>query len=389
MRRMMVEAVRSGQSLRRVARRFGVSLLTVQRWVQRAQHRRLDRVDWRDRSSRPRRVPNRTPRRLEELVLRTRQQLQRHSDLGEFGAAAIRRALLDQASGAVPAVRTIGRILERRGVLDDRPRGRRPAPPPGWYLPDVADGRAELDSFDYIEDLVIVGGPAFDVLTVVALHGGLAQAWPQTVATTPAAARCLLEHWWALGLPAYAQFDNDLRFHGPHHLPDVLGRLTRLCLSLGVTPVFVPPRERGFQAAIENFNGRWQAKVWRRFRFKSLRALCAQSERFVAASRERSAPRIEAAPQRRALPKDWRARLAAPPVAGRIIYLRRIDAQGNVRLLGRSFRVDPLWSGRLVRCEVDLAGHTIHCFGLRRREPLDQPLLKRITHRLTFKDANE
>jgi len=40
----------------------------------------------------------------------------------------------------------------------------------------------------------------------------------------------------------------------------------RTCLRLDVTPVFAPPRESGFQAAIENFNGRWQAKVWARFR---------------------------------------------------------------------------------------------------------------------------
>lgn len=30
-------------------------------------------------------------------------------------------------------------------------RQRRPAPPKGWYLPDLADGQAELDSFDFVE----------------------------------------------------------------------------------------------------------------------------------------------------------------------------------------------------------------------------------------------
>jgi len=45
----MVEAVRAGASLRHVADRFGVALATVQRWVARAGHQRLDRVDWADR----------------------------------------------------------------------------------------------------------------------------------------------------------------------------------------------------------------------------------------------------------------------------------------------------------------------------------------------------
>jgi hypothetical protein len=33
------------------------------------------------------------------------------------------------------------------------------------------------------------------------------------------------------------------------------------------------PREYGFQNRLENFNGRWQTKVWGRFRHDSLPAL--------------------------------------------------------------------------------------------------------------------
>jgi hypothetical protein len=53
----------------------------------------------------------------------------------------------------------------------------------------------------------------------------------------------------------YAQFDNDPLFEGPQIHPDTIGRVARACLGLGVVPVFVPPRETGFQAAIEGFNG--------------------------------------------------------------------------------------------------------------------------------------
>ena len=35
--------------------------------------------------------------------------------------------------------------------------------------------------------------------------------------------------------------------------PDAIGRLTRLCLALGIIPVFAPPREPGLQNAIEGF----------------------------------------------------------------------------------------------------------------------------------------
>ncbi len=81
-------------------------------------------------------------------MLIVRRQLKETSDLGEYGAKAIHRELTARGQVAVPAVRTIGRILERRGALDARRRLRRPPPPPGWYLPDVAARRVELDSFE-------------------------------------------------------------------------------------------------------------------------------------------------------------------------------------------------------------------------------------------------
>src|SRR5262249_13963584 len=219
-------------------------------------------------------------RELEDLVLGLRAELKDRSDLGEFGAQAIREALQARGPGPVPALSTINRILERRGALDGHRRVRRPAPPPGWHLPEVAARRAELDSFDIVEGLVIKGGVPVEVLNATALHGGLVSSWPMAAVTAKAAVDALVRRWRADGLPAFAQFDNDTIFQGAHQHPDVVGRVMRLCLGLGVVPVFAPPRETGFQAAIENFNGRWQAKVWARFTHESLDQLRGRSDRY-------------------------------------------------------------------------------------------------------------
>lgn len=110
-------AVRRGRSLRAVARQFRVSPSTAHRWVKRARGRRLDRVDFSNRSSAPRRVANWVPEDMETLVLTIRRQLRDHSDLGEFGAQAIHRELRRQGMAAVPSLRTLGRILERQSLL--------------------------------------------------------------------------------------------------------------------------------------------------------------------------------------------------------------------------------------------------------------------------------
>jgi len=376
----MVAAVRRGQPLREVAGRFGVGVATVAYWVQRATGQRLDRVDWSDRSSAPH-TTRRTDTSLEDLVLQTRRDLA-VGDLGAIGADAIRQTLLNQDVAKVPSVRTINRILGRRGALDGRKRTRRPPPPTGWYLPDVAQTLAELDSIDIVEGLVIKGGPHVEVLNVVSLHGGLTASWPvESPVTSERTVQSLVEHWRAVGLPAYAQFDNDPIFHGTHRYPDALGRVIRLCLSLKVVPVLVPPRETGFQAMIESYNGWWQSKVWSRFQHHDLADLQGHSQRYVAALRTQRAARIEAAPDRRAFPAGWKLNLKKRP-SGRVVYLRRSNDNSAVLLLGETWPLGQVWPNRLVRCEVSLDEDKIRFFTLRRKEPTSQPQIREVDYRL-------
>jgi transposase len=388
LRRQLVQAVRQGLSQRQAAARFHVSLATVQRWVARAQGQRLDRIDWAGQPRGGRRATNSTDLALEERILRLRQHLKDHSDLGEYGAAAIHRALGEQGCTDVPSQRTIGRILARRGALDGNRRRRTPPPPLGWYLPDLARRRVELDSWDAVEGLVIQGGQDVEVLNVISLYGGLCGSWPGPGVRAVGVVAALVEHWRAWGLPGYAQFDNDTLFQGAHQYPDTFGRVTRACLQLGVTPVFVPPQETGFQAAIESHNGRWQAKVWGRFHHTGLSDLCEHSDRFVQGHRRRTAARREASPARTPFPGDWELDLSRP-LAGRVIYLRRTDGSGRIALLGHSWLVSATWCHRLVRAEVDLTKERIRCYTLRRREPKRQPLVVTIPYQVPTKRFHE
>jgi hypothetical protein len=322
---------------------------------------------------------------MEDRILALRKELREQSDLGEFGARAIHRELVEREVARVPSVRTIGRILDRRGALDSRRRVRRAPPPSGWYMPRVAARECELDLFDGVEDLVLEGGFHVDVLTAVSLHGGLPGAWPRhPTINTAFTTECLVGHWRSLGLPGYAQFDNDPRFTGANRYPNVLGRVVRLCLSLQVVPVFAPPRETGFMAAIESFNARWQAKVWQRFYHPSFADLRARSDRYVAACRRQRVLRQESAPPRRPFPTRWCQREPEPP-RGEIIYLRRTDQQGRVRILGQPFLVDRSWPHRLVRCELTLPQGDLRFYALRRRQPDEQPLLRQVAHRFHFR----
>lgn len=375
----MVEAVRTGASQRAVARAQHVGLATVQLWFARARDLPLDLVDWSDRSSAPLRTTRSEPD-IEGLVLRTRWELRETSVLGEYGPRAVHETLREQLGpdAAIPSLRTISRIFRRGGVVDFR-RRRMAAPPLGWYLSEVRLRRAELDSFDTIEGLRIGRNLDLTVLTGISLHGGLPMAWPERSITVWRTSLALLEHWRDVGLPGYAQFDNDARFAGGHGQPDAIGPIIRLCLRLGVVPVFAPPHEHGFQNAIESFNGRWQAKLWARSPRTSLAELQAESLRYVATVRRRLAARIESAPPRRPFPQSHEVDPDAP-LTGRLIFVRRTGEAGEAVVLGRRLAVDRLWPHRLVRADVDLDDRVIRVYGLRRRDPTSQRLLREIAY---------
>lgn len=377
----MVKAVRRGKSIRSVARLFRVSPPTVQRWVEKAKGQRLDRACFESASKAPKRVANRTSFEVEQTVLSLRYQLKEDSALGEFGALAIRRELESRNLSALPSLRTIGRILDRNGALDYRRRVRRPPPPKGWYLQDVAQQKAELDEFDFVQGLAIRGKSDIEVFNVVSLHGSLVGSFPDHPYDTESAMRAILSHWREVGLPNYAQFDNDNRFSGPHQHPNSIGRIIRLCLSVGVVPVFAPPREHGLQNGIESYNGLWQAKVWCRFEYASLEQVQEQSRKYVEASRKRKAARVEAAPARRKFPSKWKHK-DKRAVRGRIIYIRRTDEEGRLIVLGNKIKVSANWKHRLVRCEIDIEQKEMRFYALRRSDPSNQPLLHRAAYEL-------
>jgi putative transposase len=164
----------------------------------------------------PKHLANKTKAALERRICALRKELEKESALGFHGARAIAEQLQEQGCEPLPSVRTIGRILARQGLLDGHIRTRRPAPPPGWNLPAVREGQAELDSFDVNEDLPLEGLGLCQVFTGRALRGSAVGAWPAAQTKATEIVEFLQEHWRGQGLPRYAQFDNDTRFQGGH-----------------------------------------------------------------------------------------------------------------------------------------------------------------------------
>ena len=383
----MVLTVRSGQSIRAVARTFGVTKATVQRWKNHAKGQRLDRVDWNNQLDGTTKPVNRSTEEVEQCVLTLRKQLKENSPLGEHGADAILREMERQRCPIPPSRATVNRILKRHGELDGRQRKRFKPPPTGWYLKPLARKLVELDQFDYVEDLCIEGGKTFQVLNAISLHGGLVGSWPMKRMTAENTVQKMIEFWSEFGLPDYAQFDNSTVFQGSRW-PDSLGKVIRCCLSLGVTPVFVPPRETGFQASIESYNGRWERGVWERFRYKNLSAVQQQSAKYVNATHVKNWERYNAAPCRWQIPKEWKLDYSMKP-QGKVIFIRRTTNEEYVEVMGHWWQILGAGAHKLLRAEVDLTKNRISFYRLRRREPRKHELLALVNYHFPNKPFKE
>ena len=190
----------------------------------------------------------------------------------------------------------------------------------------------------------------------------------------------LIDHWKKFGLPKYVQFDNDTVFQG-NRKPNGLGTVIKVCLALGVTPVFATPYEQGFQNKIERFNGEIQRTFWKRKRFKNLKQVTTELEKYVFEHRLTHQENIVTAPIRKKFPTQWNEK-KVPQIQGKIIYLRRTDDEGYVNILENKLFVHKHWLNRLVRAEIDIDNNNIRFYQLRRKEPEKQIMLKKLKFNL-------
>jgi hypothetical protein len=99
-----------------------------------------------------------------------------------------------------------------------------------------------------------------------------------------------------------------------------------------------------------------------------------QSAKYVEAARSKNASRRDTAPDRFEFPNDWQLDYRRPPT-GKVIFIRRTDAEGYVPVLGHRWTLSRIGPHRLVRAEVDLTENEISFYRLRRREPDHQECL--------------
>jgi hypothetical protein len=231
---LAVQRFLNGEKPESICASLGRSKSWLYKWVE----RRLDEDDaWNEsRSRQPLSATNRTPKEIEEIVKLVRLNLY-NQDLF-CGAQAILWELEDLGVKPLPSLRTINRILSRKG-LTHRRTGKYGAKGTAYpKLPSLLPNQSH--QADLVGPCYLKGPFRFYGLNVIdtatvrcGLHSSLTKAGQD-----------ILDGFWAiwkrLGMPDNIQIDNAMTFFGSPTHPRGMGPLIRLCLHHGIEPWFIP-----------------------------------------------------------------------------------------------------------------------------------------------------
>lgn len=341
------------------------------RWFDRwwAEYRRNPHTDFAEHSRAPHTSPTRTAPEIEQAVIKIRRTLEagqtRATKYGFIGAGAIQDEFDHLHITPRPSLSTIQRILARHGLT--HPQG---ASHDAAYYPGIAAwGNNVLHATDIIVRYVY-GGEAINNFHTFDHYSHAAHLSQHADKTSTTACVHLLETWADLGLPLFAQFDNEDCFKGGHTHPRVLGHVVRLCLFVGIEVLFIPDYEGKRNYGVEGFHSLWCSGFWAREEFHNLTHVRREAPTFARWYHTRYTPpslggktpaQMRRGFQPHRLTRGLRQLIPErlPITAGYIHFFRKVDAFGQIRVLNETWRVGKRWRGEYVLASVNTAAQTL------------------------------
>jgi hypothetical protein len=375
-RRLTFKLFDKGTSPTAILARIPRSRSWLGKWKQRFEQEGWAALD--SRSTAPHHSPHAYPSAAVKVVVRIRQRLAKRP-VGHVGAHAIRQELWrHRLLTPVPSVKTIKRWLKAAALLDA------PAEPDkeAYYpAPKVSD-EVVIFACDWTERYFTGGEKVFVFHTIAHRSHALAQTLRANKSTASTCAH-LLEGCSRLGIPDLLQLDNDAAFTGLGRAPRVFGHFVRLALYLGIELRFIPPGEAKRNHVVERVHGTWAQSFWNKNHCTSLRDLERKSPKFFAWYAEYAPAALGGLTVKQAarhlrckkLLRRQRAQIptALPLTAGRVHFIRKVDAQGAITLLKEPWQVSKSLVGHYVWATLDTGKKAL--FISHRRSERAQPRL--------------
>jgi len=319
-------------------------------------------------------------------VIQTRRRL-KQGKVGLVGAKAIQRELKQgRLLDDIPSTATINRILHEAGLTQT------PTQPAYGYFPHPKPtSHFILHALDWTSRY-LEGGPKVFAFHTLDLE---TRALAQTISTDkshPTAWSHVLKAWKILGMPDGLQMDNDAVFCGGYKTPRVIGRFVRLCLYVGIEPIFLPVREPQRNGDVERIHELWDQAFWKRRRFRSVAQVIRCSPEFETGyAHSYEPPALNGQTPAQAHRKANRRPLTAqeirrlpenlPITEGRIHFIRCVNAEGQINLLNETWHVSKRLANQYVWVTISTRQRVLQIYHRRSAESKVR-LVKTYSYRL-------
>lgn len=297
-------------------------------------------------------VARQIPPHIERAVLSVRRRREARATpqtrYGQIGAGSIREELRALGLTPLPSVRTIGRILKRAGLTNPSVRLARPLAQSDYPGPQAQDSN-QVHQVDVVGPRYLKGDKTRYYFLVCK------DVFDQAVSLELVKGRrmdgvlaFLIRAWQQLGLPEKVQFDNGREFCGFGHAARYLSRVIRLCLRLGIEPIFIPFGKPQRNGSVENFNGWFQPVLLKRpyrrpgdLRRQLRLLMTTANEQHVHPQLGYKTPvQYRRGKRLRVLPANFSLDDQKIPICmGKVTFIRLVSAEGHINILEQRFKV--------------------------------------------------
>ena len=377
LRKRAVALYLQGRKKSEIARMLKRSRPWVDRWIDRY---RLEAptLSLRDRSRAPKHRRCSYPDRIKRMVVQIREERKQGQrakyQYALVSAEAIYYELRELGISPVPSSRTIHGWLKEAGQIQERRSQKASNPTYPVLLCQAVNDVQELDFKGpfYLQD-------HSHKYYLVALR----DKWSKQTALRALANKSmdaildfLVSAWQTRGGPKYLKMDNCLDFRGSNRHPRALSKLMRVCLDLGIQPVFIPICEPWRNGVVENLNGLLDRFMFRTKTFQTEKQLHQAVQRMETtintthrlSTLQGKTPQEFAAHARLRYPPsdyDWRTR-DLRLVKGNVTFIRFVRKSGRITLTARDkFLIGKKYKWHYVMAVVDVAKKrlTVICQG--------------------------
>jgi len=273
LREKAIKSYKNGESPQEIYQSLGKSKTWFFKWLKRY---KLDGKDWaKSHSCRPHQSPKRINKTMEQMVIETRKRLEKkpYAQIGAFNIYWH----LKQEGKIPPSLATLNRIIKRNNLVHKRTK----YSPKGVNYPSLAITRSNyLHQLDVVGPRYLKEDGRFYSINIIDAYDRRDSINPDRRQNRMAITKALICSWKTIGIPLYEQMDNQLPMRGSNQYPHSFGLVIRLCLSLGIQPLFIPLREPWRNGIIEHFQNVFDKTFFRTQYFKDFDHLYKKAKEF-------------------------------------------------------------------------------------------------------------